>query len=162
MIQVIISDDIQQLASGLKKKKKKEVLNNVNNVAYLLSKPAGVPVDSPWAKCHAALGDGPPDHPFVVGSERLCAKRQEESGSCNPTKMRKRKRAQHLEADASCTCGFSKYGDVVRISSKWTDVPVHPSKGCLLVPKPIVSWKSYVSLNPNQSHWFIYNWLLSS
>lgn len=114
MIQGIICEDIQQLGftGGI---------NNVNSVVYLLCKPAGVPVDSPWAKCHATLGDGPPDHPFVVGSYDLCAKRQEESALRNPTKMRKKKRKKkvwHLEVDTSSTCGLSKEGDVVRISSK--------------------------------------------
>lgn len=50
-------------------------ISNGNRVVYLLGKPAGVPVDAPWAKGHAALGDGPPDHPFVVGSEGLCTKK---------------------------------------------------------------------------------------
>lgn len=68
-------------------------INNVDGVVYLLSKSAWVPVDSPWAKCHAALGDGPPDHPFVVRSEGLCAKSQEESVSCNPSKMRSKKKS---------------------------------------------------------------------
>lgn len=40
---------------------------------HLLGEAAGVLVDGPGAGGHPALGDGSPDHPFVVGSENLWA-----------------------------------------------------------------------------------------
>lgn len=45
----------------------------------------------------------------------------------------------HLEANTSSACRLSKDGDVVRVSSKRADVPVHPGDGSVLVPQTIVS-----------------------
>lgn len=47
--------------------------------------------------------------------------------------------AYYLETDTCSTCRLSEEGDVVRVSSECTDVPVHPGDGSLLVPQTVVT-----------------------
>lgn len=113
-------------------------------VVYLLSQPAGVPVDAPWAKGHPTLGDCSLDHPFVEGSESLGPLQKKDLEIRiifkNPGYETPRENVYHLEADASSTCRLPKDGDVVGVSSKWADIPVDPGDSSLLVPQAVVSW----------------------
>lgn len=47
----------------------------------------------------------------------------------------------HLEAHTCSTCRFSKQCDVVWVTTKCADIPVHPGNGSLLVPQTIVSYQ---------------------